>query len=191
MPCFSLQRCLSIFSAWWICRQPTWLWAGVYFHSSQCIAWGMFQYKCPLPTFIFQTCGSLYFNVTAFIFQYLEKELNMTNLPFPYDFERTIDDWVFMCFFVGNDFLPHLPSLEIRCVLVLLFRAGLVCLKCLICDFYLREGAIDRLVTIYKNVVHKTGVSFRDHFHWILRFKRDKYLVLKKLISNQKMSMAF
>ncbi|CAH8632390.1 unnamed protein product [Dicrocoelium dendriticum] len=70
--------------------------------------------------------------------EYLNQDLKLTGLSFEWDLERVIDDWVFMCFFVGNDFLPHLPSLEIR------------------------EGAIDRLIELYKSAVRTTGGWLTD-----------------------------
>lgn len=63
---------------------------------------------------------------------YLERDFRMLQLPYEFDLERAIDDWVLLCFFVGNDFLPHLPSLDIY------------------------EGAINRLIGIYKQVSDRT-----------------------------------
>jgi 5'-3' exoribonuclease 1 len=35
-------------------------------------------------------------------------------LPFEYNLENIIDDWILMGFLVGNDFIPHLPHLHIQ-----------------------------------------------------------------------------
>ncbi|XP_062506213.1 5'-3' exoribonuclease 1-like isoform X2 [Corticium candelabrum] len=48
--------------------------------------------------------------------EYIDHEFSAVRekLPFPYDLEKIIDDWVLMGFLVGNDFIPHLPNFHIN-----------------------------------------------------------------------------
>src|ERR1700742_4512922 len=75
----------------------------------------------------------------AILREYLEIELNVPQASFPFSLEQAIDDWVLLIFFVGNDFLPHLPSLEIR------------------------EGAIDTLLKIWKAELPRMGGYLTNH----------------------------
>ncbi|SNX82446.1 probable KEM1 - multifunctional nuclease [Melanopsichium pennsylvanicum] len=67
--------------------------------------------------------------------EYLDLEFQdlRSTLPFPYEFERIIDDFILLNIFVGNDFLPHLPGLHIN------------------------EGAMDLLFNIYKQILPVAG----------------------------------
>lgn len=67
--------------------------------------------------------------------EYLELEFSKLHnkLPFPFDLEKIIDDYILLHLFVGNDFLPHLPGLHIN------------------------EGAIELLFRIYEKVLPRAG----------------------------------
>lgn len=87
----------------------------------------------------------------AAVREYLEVEMYVPSQPFKFDLERAIDDWVFMCFFVGNDFLPHLPSLEIR------------------------ENGIDTLIAIWRdNIPIMGGYITKDG---VVDLERSQYIL--------------
>jgi 5'-3' exonuclease len=60
-----------------------------------------------------------------------QNEGNKSEVTF--DPESSVNDFIFICFMVGNDFLPHIPSLEII------------------------EGGIDQMLDVYKNVGESYG----------------------------------
>jgi 5'-3' exoribonuclease 1 len=67
--------------------------------------------------------------------EYLDLEFSpvANQIPFEYDLERIIDDFILMSIFVGNDFLPHLPGLHIN------------------------EGALELIWKIYKEILPAMG----------------------------------
>jgi 5'-3' exonuclease len=56
----------------------------------------------------------------------LEYKAVSLKMRIKFDLERIIDDFVFFCFFIGNDFLPSLSALDIS------------------------EGSLDKLIDFYQ-----------------------------------------
>lgn len=65
--------------------------------------------------------------------EYLEEETFVRQLGTGFDLERVVDDFVLLCVLVGNDFLPHSPTLDIN------------------------EGAMDQIFDAYRDMLRSTG----------------------------------
>ncbi|KAG5486685.1 hypothetical protein LSCM1_07938 [Leishmania martiniquensis] len=80
------------------------------------------------------------------------------------DFERVIDDFVFMCFFIGNDFLPTLPTVGIN------------------------DGSIpvvlrlyvDNLLSKNKYLTHKGEIDWRNAEVWLNELGKLEFETLRR-----------
>ncbi|XP_021895112.1 5'-3' exoribonuclease 3-like [Carica papaya] len=72
--------------------------------------------------------------------EYLSMDMMISNPGVNTDMERLIDDFVFICLFVGNDFLPNLPTFEVS------------------------KGALNLLLKIYRDEFVERGGYLTDSF---------------------------
>lgn len=100
--------------------------------------------------------------------EYLEQEFLplKKSLPFDYDMEKIIDDWVLMGFLIGNDFIPHLPNLHIASgALPILYNAYMKILPTL--DGYINEGGTLNLARFEKFMKALATIeidNFSEHY---------------------------
>ncbi|CAL4995719.1 unnamed protein product [Urochloa decumbens] len=87
--------------------------------------------------------------------EYLEIELKILDPICEPDIERLIDDFIFICFLMGNDFIPHIPSLETH------------------------ECAVDLLIQAYKTTFNKMGGYIVDTDK--VKDKHGAYLEVSRL----------
>ena len=69
--------------------------------------------------------------------EFLEIEFSSAlrdQLSFGFDFERVLDDFILLMFFVGNDFVPNVQ------------------------DFHIHDGAVGTLFTAYKEILPQLGL---------------------------------
>ncbi|XP_046669351.1 5'-3' exoribonuclease 1 isoform X2 [Homalodisca vitripennis] len=95
--------------------------------------------------------------------EYLDLEFQQlkTTLPFSYDLEHIIDDWVLMSFLVGNDFIPHLPDMHInKGALPILYKTYIDVLPTL--GGYINEGGNLRLDRFQKYMEKLASFDFEQ-----------------------------
>jgi len=122
--------------------------------------------------------------------EYLELEFQELKepgaIPFPFDMERVIDDFILMAFFVGNDFLPNLPRLHINeGALALMFKIYKKVLPK--CDGYINENGkvnLDRLKILLEEL-EQEEYRFFEQEH-----EDTKWLQGKKMLENNEAEQA-
>lgn len=79
-----------------------------------------------------------------------------------------MDDFIFICFFVGNDFLPHMPTLEIRevCKMMVELRTAVQNVNEVQLSYFITmhtfQGAINLLMAVYKKEFRALGGYLTD-----------------------------
>jgi len=131
-------------------------------------------------------CDYIYLDIhklkEAIINNIKPKEYNLTN-------ESLINDYIFICFFIGNDFIQHTPSINIR------YRGldHLINTYKVLCDkyqgnYYLIDKEKEQIINInfLKEFIHELSIREDDRIKDILNIRDKQENKFKKMYNNAK-----
>ncbi|EYU28518.1 hypothetical protein MIMGU_mgv1a023943mg [Erythranthe guttata] len=121
--------------------------------------------------------------------EYLALDMKIpTSDKFEYDLERVIDDFIFICFFAGNDFLPHMPTLEIhevqdkkggyiklKRVEAFILAVGAFEEKIFSKRTNLREGKLRRILSDHRNSVQNNTKELKKKLKEYIKDQSDLF----------------
>jgi len=102
--------------------------------------------------------------------------------PSLFNIENIIDDWVFMCILVGNDFIPHLPHYHInKNSLVVLYKAYMQVLPKL--KGYINEEGylnLERLEILFDKLAELEQDQYNENSKEFEVFRKERSKIKKK-----------
>lgn len=69
--------------------------------------------ETPIP-FVYVNIEALIYCFNELVYNMLENTIRTTGKQIAYLRKNNVDDIIFICYFLGNDFIPHLPSIDVK-----------------------------------------------------------------------------
>ncbi|WUR02887.1 5'-3' exoribonuclease [Vairimorpha necatrix] len=129
-----------------------------------CTKMGHTDYQCNKPSSLLYT----YIDIPEF----RSTLIKGFNLNRQYDKRRMLVDWVFICFLIGNDFLPGLPCVDIK-ISSIESLTNLLCKNFINCNEYLTTN--DKMINFH----------VLENFFIALSNLEDSYYVVKTRMLNR------
>lgn len=111
-----------------------------------CILREFMKFAHEVPTAAQRTMYQPQFQVInlSMVREYMDLEYQTVKMKIAYDIDRIIDDFILLCFFIGNDFLPRVFCFDIR------------------------QGTLEALITLFKNNLQECDdyLTKRGQINW-------------------------
>uniref|UniRef100_A0A6C0HVL6 Xrn1 N-terminal domain-containing protein n=1 Tax=viral metagenome TaxID=1070528 RepID=A0A6C0HVL6_9ZZZZ len=109
------------------------------------------------------------------IFDSVQKIMNKMEVPIPLIKKNIINDFIFICYLMGNDFLPHLPALDI-------YNNAID--KLLVC--YVENVVLNGYIIIINDSNNNININNDNYYSFIIKLASDEERLIMEHYNSKK-----